>query len=157
MDYIQIKESAIKLADLIKIIPQEDKGILEEILKKYNNFLYTLNNVDFDNNVFSNKELRSINLVFKTEHRRICNDVIAKEIEEEFGDSIEWPDNKYDYYEKAWDLEFELDLTIKNYIVLLSRKEPSVLRSVARQTISNMIEVQFFKELNKLKISSNEK
>ena len=84
MNYIQLKESVIKLTDSLKVLPKEDKVIIENLIKKYQIELSKLCNFDPKNNVFDKKELRSIN-------RRISN-VIRKYINkyDELIERLDW-------------------------------------------------------------------
>jgi len=60
MNYIQLKESVIKLNDCLKILPEEDKAVVKKLLNKYNKQIKVLTNVDFTNEFFTAPEKRSI-------------------------------------------------------------------------------------------------
>jgi len=60
MNYIQLKESVIKLNVCLKVLPDEDKAVLKRLLKKYNQKIKVFSNVDFANEVFTIPEKRSI-------------------------------------------------------------------------------------------------
>ncbi len=71
MDYLRLRESAIKLADLIKIAPKEDKPLFNTILSEYNNRISKFKNFNPKNNSFTPKELYSIRNMLNTFERSI--------------------------------------------------------------------------------------
>jgi len=60
MNYIQLKESVIRLNNCLKILPDEDKAVLKRLVNKYNKQIKVFANVDFTNEVFTTPENRSI-------------------------------------------------------------------------------------------------
>jgi len=60
MNYIQLKESVIRLNTCLKILPEEDKAIVKKLINKYNKQIKVFANVDFTNQFFTSPENRSI-------------------------------------------------------------------------------------------------
>lgn len=118
MDYIRIKESAIKLADLIKIIPNEDKLALESILMKYKEQLNSFKNFDPTNNIFSKKELSSVRSFMISFEKNILKkverniEIIESKIDNEIGLEQKWQEylsyseRLTDYFCKKNNIEF---------------------------------------------------
>ena len=69
MNYIQLKESVIRLNNCLKILPDEDKAVLKRLVNKYNKQIKVFANVDFTNEVFTSRECESINKM----HKKFCN------------------------------------------------------------------------------------
>lgn len=101
MEYLQLKHSVEKLTDCLKIMPKEDKNILQDLINKYNKQLKSINYLDENNEFFDQKELRHINQFLSNLKAKVIKPYTDKvyQIEDEIGEECGYNEAEKKFYE----------------------------------------------------------
>lgn len=112
MEYLQLKHSVEQLTECLKIMPKEDRLIVKQLVKKYQDKLKSIDYLDETNEFFDDKELRHINCYmsnFKNKLFKPFEDEIER-IQDEISEK-----SGFDYaYEKSLSVYQRID-TIAAY------------------------------------------
>lgn len=101
MEYLQLKHSVEQLTECLKIIPNKDKQVIKDLIKKYNEQLKSINYLDEKNEFFDKKETRHINQFMSNLKNKIINPYYSKiyEIEDKIAEQCGYNEVEKKYNE----------------------------------------------------------